>query len=134
MSLTLWQLSTVNHFSLGKNYYYFFCSAHKERESVRESSSFLPPHTLKFCTTLSLFLKMSASLDLPPAVEEITSEIELVLLLVSGKRKAFNFSKDTTVAQVKRHVLDNWPKGMCLPSLCPYFCYPRMGRNSAYYH
>ena len=39
-----------------------------------------------------------------------TNQIDLTLLLISGLRHTFRFSENTTVAQVKSHVFEYWPK------------------------
>lgn len=41
-------------------------------------------------------------------------QINLRLILVSGKTKEFLFSPNDSAADIAKHVYDNWPMGECL--------------------
>src|SRR5437773_2761965 len=45
------------------------------------------------------------------AITPTESTIKLTLLLVSGARKIFDFTPNTTIAQVKRSAFEQWPEG-----------------------
>lgn len=40
-------------------------------------------------------------------------QINLRLILVSGKTKEFLFSPNDSAADIAKHVYDNWPMGVC---------------------
>lgn len=50
-------------------------------------------------------------------------QINLKLILVSGKTKEFLFSPSESAGDIAQHVFDNWPEGMVKTLTC--YCYDR---------
>jgi len=47
----------------------------------------------------------------------VPAQINLKLILVSGKTAEFLVTDADTVTAITQHVFDNWPSGMCLHCL-----------------
>ncbi|CAO3595640.1 unnamed protein product [Absidia cylindrospora] len=75
-------------------------SSTAEREATIVDSSILHKFSFDEDTT-SLSVDDEIPLD----------KSQLTMLLVSGKRRVFDFEPSTTVDAVKTYILENWPQG-----------------------
>jgi len=51
-------------------------------------------------------------------------QVNLRLILVSGKTKEFLFSPNESAGDIAQHVFDNWPEGIYLTHACCHHCGP----------